>query len=304
IAFVAVGLGLRLIDGAILLLPALTILVLAPEYFSPIKQVGKDYHATLDGQIAMDEIDTFIQQDLPEIDKENEKLLKNNWTTNSELTLTNINVEIEEENLLKNVNVTVQDGFTGLIGTSGAGKTTLLQVLAGRLKPSSGTVTLNGHELVSLQDSKWFEQVAYIPQHPYIFPLTLADNIRFYQPNATDEAVKSIITEIGLEEFVATLPNGIHEKNGEGVRILSGGQEQRVAIARALLSEKQIILLDEPTAHLDIETEYEVKQLVLRLFQHKCVFLATHRLHWLKEMDYIYEMEHGKVVHSGTYDTY
>src|SRR5699024_9962445 len=91
-----------------------------------------------------------------------------------------------------------------------------------------------------------------------------------------------------LEEFVATLPNGIHEKIGEGGRILSGGQEQRVAIARALLSEKQIILLDEPTAHLDIETEYEVKQLVLRLFQHKCVFLATHRLHWLKEMDYSY----------------
>lgn len=304
IAFVAVGLGLRLIDGVVLLLPALTILILAPEYFSPIKQVGKDYHATLDGQIAMDEIDTFIHQDLPEIEKENEKLSKNNWTSNSELSLTNINVEIEDKSLLKNVNVTIQNGFTGLIGTSGAGKTTLLQVLAGRLEPSSGTLTLNGQELATLQDSKWFEQVAYIPQHPYIFPLTLADNIRFYQPNATDEAVKSIVTEIGLEEFVATLPNGIHEKIGEGGRILSGGQEQRVAIARALLSEKQIILLDEPTAHLDIETEYEVKQLVLRLFQHKCVFLATHRLHWLKEMDYIYEMEHGEVVHSGTYDTY
>src|SRR5699024_9432467 len=159
-------------------------------------------------------------------------------------------------------------------------------------------------ELATLQDSKWFEQVAYIPQHPYIFPLTLADNIRFYQPNATDEAVKSIVTEIGLEEFVATLPNDIHEKIGEGGRILSGGQEQSVAIARALLSEKQIILLDDPTAHLAIETEYDVKQLVSRLFQHKCVFLATHRLHWLKEMYYIYEREHGEVVHSGTYDTY
>src|SRR5699024_2415288 len=135
-------------------------------------------------------------------------------------------------------------GFTGLIGTSGAGKTTLLQVLSGRLAPSGGTLTLNGHELATLQASDWFEQVAYIPQHPYIFPLTLADNIRFYQPDATDEAVKSIVTEIGLEDFVTSLPNGIHEKIGEGGRILSGGQEQRVAIARALLSEKQIILLD------------------------------------------------------------
>src|SRR5699024_12768317 len=98
------------------------------------------------------------------------------------------------------------------------------------------------------------------------------------------------VTEIGLEEFVATLPNGIHEKIGEGGRILRGGQEQRVAIARALLSEKQIILLDEPTAHVDIETEYEVKQLVLRLFQHNCVLLATYRLHWLKVLDYIFEI--------------
>lgn len=304
IAFVAVGLGLRLVDGVVLLLPALTILVLAPEYFSPIKQVGKDYHATLDGQIAMKDIDAFISQDIPKVEKENEFLSEKKWSPNSELTLKDITVEVEEKNLLQNITLTMHHGFTGLIGTSGAGKTTLLQLLAGRLTPSSGTMTLNGHELATLEDSNWFEQVAYIPQHPYIFPLSLADNIRFYQPDATDEAVKLIINEIGLKDFVAALPNGVHEKIGEGGRILSGGQEQRIALARALLSEKQIILLDEPTAHLDIETEYEVKQLILHLFQDKSVLLATHRLHWLKEMDYIYKLEHGEVVHSGTYDSY
>src|SRR5699024_9685251 len=176
------------------------------------------------------------------------------------------------------------------------------QVLAGRLEPTDGTIYINGQKIDTLHDPAWSEQLAYIPQHPYIFPISLADNIRFYQPDATDAAVEDMIIEIGLRQFVDDLPQGIHEKIGEGGRILSGGQEQRVAIARALLSDKRIILLDEPTAHLDIETEYEIKQLVLRLFKNKFVFLATHRLHWMKEMDHIYMLADGEVVASGKHE--
>lgn len=304
IAFVAVGLGLRLIDGTVLLLPALTILILAPEYFSPIKQVGKDYHATLDGQIAMEEINSFIATDASSEEKLHHFEKAPKWNSDSVLTLTDVTVQVEEKQLLRPLNMTVKHGLNGIIGTSGAGKTTLLQLLAGRLAPSSGKIQINETQMDTLQAQTWFEQIAYIPQHPYIFPISLADNIRFYQPDATDEAIEEIINQIGLRPFVATLPNGLHEKIGEGGRTLSGGQEQRVAIARALLSEKQVILLDEPTAHLDIETEYEVKQLVLRLFANKCVILATHRLHWLREMDHIYQFANGKMVASGTYETF
>lgn len=301
IAFVAVGLGLRLIDGTVVLLPALTILILAPEYFSPIKQVGKDYHATLDGQIAMQEIDSFINQETPVATTAAQI---SQWTEKDELTFSNVTVQVEEKTLLNKINFTAKHGFNAIIGTSGAGKTTLLQVLAGRIKPSSGSIKVKNETMNSLHDSSWFDQIAYIPQHPYIFPLTLADNIRFYQPNATDEAVEEIVSQIGLRDFVTDLPKGIHEKIGEGGRTLSGGQEQRVAIARALLSDKQIILLDEPTAHLDIETEYEVKQLVLRLFSAKCVFLATHRLHWLQDMDYIYQFSQGELIEEGRYEEF
>ena len=301
IAFVAVGLGLRLIDGVVLLMPALTILILAPEYFAPIKQVGKDYHATLDGQIAMADINSFIEDEGEEAAsfEANEVPI---WTTGSTLDLKEIIVKMEDKALLQSVTLHATHGLNGIIGTSGAGKTTMLQVLAGRLEPTDGTIYINGQKIDTLHDPAWSEQLAYIPQHPYIFPISLADNIRFYQPDATDAAVEDMIIEIGLRQFVDDLPQGIHEKIGEGGRILSGGQEQRVAIARALLSDKRIILLDEPTAHLDIETEYEIKQLVLRLFKNKFVFLATHRLHWMKEMDHIYMLADGEVVASGKHE--
>lgn len=301
IAFVAVGLGLRLIDGVVLLMPALTILILAPEYFAPIKQVGKDYHATLDGQIAMADINSFIEDEAEEAAsfEANEVPF---WTTGSTLDLKEITVKMEDKALLQSVTLHATHGLNGIIGTSGAGKTTMLQVLAGRLEPTDGAIYINGQKIDTLHDPAWSEQLAYIPQHPYIFPISLADNIRFYQPDATDAAVEDMITEIGLRQFVDDLPQGIYEKIGEGGRILSGGQEQRVAIARALLSDKRIILLDEPTAHLDIETEYEIKQLVLRLFKNKFVFLATHRLHWMKEMNHIYMLADGEVVASGKHE--
>lgn len=296
IAFVAVGLGFRLIDGSIALLPALTILILAPEYFSPIKQVGKDYHATLDGQIAMSEINALIKTEQETITEDTSFT----WSDQSCLTLRDVSVQVDDKTLLAHVSFRVQNGMIGIVGASGAGKSTLIRLLAGRLPHTAGEIFIDDQKVDSLHKDTWLRELAYIPQHPYIFPLTLADNIRFYEPDATDEQVERLITEIGLAPFVESLPNGIHEKIGEGGRTLSGGQEQRIAIARALLSNKPIILLDEPSSHLDIETEYEIKQLILRVFKGKLVFLATHRLHWMKEMDHILMLEDGQVVEQGS----
>lgn len=299
IAFVAVGLGFRLIEGEILLLPALTILILAPEYFSPIKQVGKDYHATLDGQIAMAEIDELIATQKGEEMKETTKPIL--WNEDSKIEFDKVSVEIDGKNLLQSISFQANRGWVGIVGASGAGKSTLINLLAGRIESARGTIKINNEVVASLNYAAWFENIAYIPQHPYIFPLSLADNIRFYQPNTSDSEVKTIIEKIGLQDLVLELPNGIYEKIGEGGRTLSGGQEQRIAIARALLSEKSIILLDEPTAHLDIETEYEIKQLMLELFNDKLVFLATHRLHWMKEMDQIIMLQDGRQVEYGSH---
>jgi len=300
IAFVAVGLGFRLIDGTVLLLPALTILILAPEYFSPIKDVGKDYHATLDGQLAMQEINALLEEG-----RTSEALLE---ATSQEVNdvqsieLNDIDVKIDEHLVLKELNFLAEKGMIGIIGASGSGKSTLIHLLAGRLPSTAGEIKINNELVKTLHSESWFEQIAYIPQHPYIFPLSLADNIRFYAPETPDEKVKELVREIGLASLLETLPNGIHEKIGEGNRSLSGGQEQRVAMARALLSNKPIVLLDEPTAHLDIVTEYEIKQLILKLFNDKFVFIATHRLHWMAHMDKILLLNEGQLVAEGTHN--
>ncbi|MCY8954238.1 thiol reductant ABC exporter subunit CydD [Bacillus cereus] len=303
IAFVAVGLGIRLIDGTIILLPALTILILAPEYFLPIKQVGANYHATLDGQIAMEQIEEILQQQKRIQKKDlNEDIV---WNASSSLKLQDIKVNNTESEkaILEGINFTWEgNGAIGVIGESGAGKSTLIDVLAGFLSPSSGKMLVNGVEVDGSTREDWQKNIAYIPQQPYIFPLSLKDNIRFYETNATDEEVERVINEVGLRSLVTSLPNGMHERIGEGGRMLSGGQEQRVAMARALLSKKPIILLDEPTAHLDIETEFEIKQAMLRLFNGKLVFLATHRLHWMKQMDHILILNKGEMKESGTYE--
>ncbi|PEJ02881.1 thiol reductant ABC exporter subunit CydD [Bacillus wiedmannii] len=303
IAFVAVGLGIRLIDGTIVLLPALTILILAPEYFLPIKQVGANYHATLDGQLAMEQIEEILQQQKEIGTKEyNVGLI---WNSASNLKLQDVKVKNDESEkaILEGIDFTWKGtGAIGVIGESGAGKSTLIDVLAGFLTPSGGKLIVNGVEIDGDTREDWQKNIAYIPQQPYIFPLSLKDNICFYETNTTDAEVERVINEVGLRSLVTSLPNGMYERIGEGGRMLSGGQEQRVAMARALLSKRPIILLDEPTAHLDIETEFEIKQAMLRLFEGKLVFLATHRLHWMKQMDHILILNKGEMIESGTYE--
>lgn len=298
IAFVAVGLGLRLIDGVILLLPALTILILAPEYFSPIKQVGKDYHATLDGQVAMTHINEWLEEDVTTQKSERAQLQEDVHS----IAMENIEFKLDDKYVVEDLSFQVNKGMIGIVGRSGAGKTTLINILAGRIAPSQGSIIIDNNVYDSLHVDEWFEHIAYIPQHPYIFPLSLADNIRFYEPKATDRQVEDMVEKIGLKSVVATFPNGIHEKIGEGGRTFSGGQEQRIALARALLSDKSIILLDEPTAHLDIETEYEIKQLIVELMSDKFVFIATHRLHWMENVEQIIMVDGGKVVANDTHD--
>lgn len=310
VATVALFLGLRLLDGHILLFPALTVLILAPEYFLPLREFASDYHATLNGKNALDAVrkilstsEKTVEKNQRENEKEGQGLSSEVvWSEDAELTIEKLTKLFDTGRGISDINLKVK-GFkkVALVGASGSGKSTMLAMLAGFLEPSSGIITLNGKKITNLMEEKWRHSVSFIPQNTYIFSGSLRENLAFYEPEATEKEILQAAALAGLSELTQEV--GLEVHIGAGGRTLSGGQMQRVALARAFLSTKRnILFLDEPTAHLDIETELEIKSNILPLFKNKLVFLATHRLHWLEQMDLIVVLNEGKVEGIGSHE--
>lgn len=306
IAIVAVFLGLRLLNGQMLLYPAMTVLILAPEFFFPLRQFAEDYHATLDGKNAMK--DLYRIENMTDLKMENKlKIGEFKVTNDIELEIKNLSYKYEdnEKYAIKNINYR-HKGFAkiGIIGYSGSGKSTLLNIIGGFLQAESGTkIRVNNVEMEHFTQEGWQNEIIYIPQNPYIFSGTILDNMRFYSPNATLEELIEVSKKVGLYELIDSMEDKFNTKIGEGGRNISGGQAQRIAIARAFLSpDRKILLLDEPTAHLDIETEVELKKYILELAENRLMFFSTHRLHWMKDMDDILVISNGELIQSGSYD--
>jgi len=299
VAIVALFLGLRLMSGGILLFPALAALILAPEYFLPLREFAGDYHATLNGKNAFASIMRIMDREVTLGKTLENKIV---WTDDSHLKLENLSKVYDTGRGISGVHLELT-GFkkVALVGASGSGKSTLLSMLAGFLQPSSGQVTINHQVFETLVDEKYRQSIQFIPQKTYIFSATLRENIAFYQPHASDEQIRTAVKLAGLEDLVAEI--GLDSLVGSAGRTLSGGQSQRLALARAFLSEdRNILFLDEPTAHLDIETELEIKNNLLPLLDDKLVFLATHRLHWLPQMDLVIVLNDGKVEGVGSHE--
>lgn len=301
IAIVAVFLGLSLLDGQISFLPALTMLVLAPEYFLPIRNFANDYHATLNGKNSLADILNLLDQTT--IAPTSQIALPAGWQQQDQLTLQDVNFTYGNaaHATLADINLSVK-GYqkVALIGESGSGKSTLLNLLGG-FNVGSGSIQINQAPVVHLRDQGWQSNVMTLPQKPYIFHATLRDNLCFYSQTATDDQLVQALQTVGLMTWFEQLPSRLDTIIGEGALQVSGGQAQRLGLARILLDDqRRILLLDEPTAHLDIETEALLKEKMLPLFEHKLVFFATHRLHWLKQMDWIVVMRQGKIVEQGT----
>ncbi|ARE13006.1 thiol reductant ABC exporter subunit CydD [Lactococcus lactis subsp. lactis] len=297
VAVVALFLGLRLMSGDILLFPALAALILAPEYFLPLRDFASDYHATLNGKNALAAVNEVLSTEENTLSVLTEKIT---WSANSQLQLTELGKIYDTGRGISNVNLSV-NGFKkiAIVGNSGSGKSTLLSMLAGFLKPTAGEIKLNEQSLTSLTDENYRQSVQLIPQKTYIFAGTFRENLAFYEPDSTDDEIKAAAKLAGLESLIDEI--GLDGQIGASGRTISGGQAQRVALARAFLSHtRNILFLDEPTAHLDIETELEIKANILPLLENKLVFIATHRLHWLSSMDLVIVLNEGQVAGIGT----
>lgn len=312
IGAVALMLGFRLMDGSIMLMPSLAVLVLAPEYFRPVRDFASDFHASLDGKNALANIQSIVQEadDAEAAEKTDGAGTAPDaaiapWSDSSTLSLSGVGFTYPGGTgpALSDVSFTVT-GFmkVGIVGISGSGKSTLAGLLGGFGVPDTGQICVDGQAVGSLQRSDWQHQVLYIPQSPYLFHTTLRENLTFYSPDADDELIRQAVEALGLQPLIDQLPQGMDTVIGEGGRSLSGGQAQRIALARALLDPgRKIMILDEPTAHLDIETEWELKERMLPLMEGRLVLFSTHRLHWLADMDRVLVLDGGRVVEQGAY---
>ncbi|ANZ62356.1 thiol reductant ABC exporter subunit CydD [Secundilactobacillus paracollinoides] len=302
IAVVAVFLGFDLMDGHIALLPALTILTLAPDYFLSIRNFANDYHATLNGKNALQSVLDVLE--MPEIE-DRQALTDGQWHDDSHIQFNDVTFTYDNMDTptLTHLSFDVHGNTkVGIIGASGSGKSTLINLIGGFLSPDEpGKIRVNGQGLPHLGQDAWQADQQYIPQKPYLFHDTLAKNVAFYVPTATRDQIEQACANAGLTDWITTLPDGLDTMIGEGSRGVSGGQAQRIALARAFLDDsRHVLLFDEPTAHLDIETEAALKQDILPLLDNHLVFFATHRLHWINQMDYVLVMDHGVLVEQGT----
>ncbi|WP_189590468.1 thiol reductant ABC exporter subunit CydD [Streptomyces massasporeus] len=286
VALVAVTIGMRLVHGEMDLYVGLVILVLAPEAYLPLRQVGAQYHAAAEGLAAAEEIFEVLETPVPASGSA--------AVPEGALSFEGVTVRYpgRSTDAVSNVSFGVEPGETvALVGPSGAGKSTLLSVLLGFVRPAEGRVRVGEVDLADADLQQWRSRIAWVPQRPHLYAGTIAENVRLARPGADDDSVRRALRDAGALDFVDALPEGVDTALGEDGAGLSAGQRQRLALARAFLADRPVLLLDEPTAALDGATEAEVVAAVRRLAAGRTVLLVVHRPALLEVADRVVRLE-------------
>ncbi|MDR1322033.1 MAG: thiol reductant ABC exporter subunit CydD [Gracilibacteraceae bacterium] len=312
IAIVAVALGLRLVGGGIDFQTAFFLLLLAPEFYLPIRSLGAQYHASLNGAAAAERVYAFLRTPAGGSTDDKGSAAPDPGRLKPRLGVdaaAGISVSFcdvtltygeERERALEGLSFELRAGEKiGLVGPSGGGKSSVLNLLLGFVLPDSGRILINGADMRDLDIEAWRRLVAWVPQKPWVFAGSIRDNLLLGNTEATEELMRQTCSELGLAEFVADLPDGYATRVGQGGRGLSGGQIQLLAIGRAALRRAPLLLLDEATANLDLAREETVQNALWRLMRDKTVVAAAHRLQTTMRMDRILVLQRGRVSESG-----
>lgn len=300
IALVAVLIGFRLLYGQMSFYSGFFVLLLAPEFYLPLRQLGVHYHARMEAIGAAERMSAVLGTTLdqgalsgtakPDIDR-------------PRITFQNVGHCYEPGRpALDAIDIDVSPGERiALVGPSGAGKTTMLNLLLGFLTPTSGSILIDGVDLRSIEPAHWRRYISYVPQRPTLFVGSVADNIRLARPSASLAEVLRAARLALAAEFIERLPAGYDTTVRERGAGLSGGQIQRLAIARALLADAPVVLLDEPTAHLDRASEQAVRSAIDGLTHGRTSFTIAHRLWTLERADRILVLDRGRIVEQGSH---
>ncbi|MGM0875250.1 MAG: thiol reductant ABC exporter subunit CydD [Bacillota bacterium] len=296
-----VGLGL-VVFKSITFFTGFFVLVLAPEFYLSLKELGSAFHTGRGSMGAAEKVSEELEEKEQTV-QWGEEIFQNNMNPPA-IELRGLGFRYGEEDFaLRSFNVEIPSyGQVAIVGRSGSGKTTLLHVIAGLVGPTEGEIIVNGHPLSSYKEKDWFDQLSYISQHPYLFSGTLAENIAIGgNENASRAEVEEAAENAGIAEMILQLEKGYDTRVGEAGRGLSGGEKQRVAIARAFLKKPSIILFDEPTTGLDLQTERILQSSIKKLAKTSTVITVAHRLHTIKNADKILFLDNGELVASGTH---
>jgi ATP-binding cassette subfamily C protein CydD len=304
-AVVAVEVGLRLLYGRLILEQAFFVLILAPEFYAPLRSLSARFHTAMSGASAARRIFEILDTPLTPAPLplcSPAPLLS--FTAPPAIHFNDVHYAYESEGLpaLNGLSFHLAPGQrVALVGPSGAGKSTVAHLLLRFAEPSQGLIIINGQPLAALGPAVWRTQVAWVPQTPYLFQASVADNIRLAQSEASLDQIEWAAGQACAAEFIEALPQGYDTLIGERGARLSGGQAQRLALARAFLRDAPLLILDEATAHLDPEHEACLQEALTRLLSGRTALIIAHRLNTVYSVDQILVMVEGRVVEAGTH---
>ena len=296
IALVAVVVGVRLVEGGIGFEAALTVLVLAPELYLPLRNLAAQFHASADGAAVADRL----------LEHADAGPARTGGTVAPDPSLVPIRFERvsfaypgREVEVLRDLELEIRAGETlAIVGPSGGGKSTLVSLLFRFFAPSSGRVVVGEDDLAELDAGRWRSQTALVPQNPTLFRGTIAANIRLGDPAAGDERVRRAAELAGAHDFVARLPLSYATVIGDGGRQLSAGQRRRIALARAFLRDAPLVVLDEPTADLDAASAGVIAESIEGLRRGRTIVIVAHAPDLAASADRVVRLERGRVLES------
>ena len=300
IAMVAVYIGFRLYYRELHFLPGFAVLLLAPEFYRPLRAMGTQYHARMEAIGAADAIVTILETPVQPACDRCGRLPAGPVR---QVRFEQVGFSYDGIPALDGIDFTLMRGRrVALVGASGAGKTTVSQLLLGFLPPTRGRITVDGIDLATIPDAAWRARIAWLPQRPTLFHGTILDNIRLGRPDADPARIRQAIEQAGAARLIDALPNGLGTMLGDRGQGLSGGEIQRIALARIFLADADLVVLDEPGAALDSETAAAVAWSVGALSSRCAMLVITHRLESVQDADEILVLERGRIVERGCHN--
>ena len=297
-ALIAVYLGLTLLDGEISFFSAFFILLLAPEFYTPFRQLGAAFHTGMAGKTSILKYEEFMNRQ-PSLPIGGQSKLKGKVQA---IEIKDLTFTYEDsDNGVQHISLEAKrNSPIMLVGESGAGKSTIAHIIGGFLTAPKGSVTIDGLDLCDIDIEWWRQQITYVSQHPHIMKGTLRDVLSFGM-NVSDEEIIEACKEVQLLDVINRQQDGLDTVISEGGLGLSGGERQRVALVRAFLRKGQVLILDEVTAHLDVKTEAIISSAIKRLMDNKIVIIIGHRLQTMHWASTLYVLKHGRIIQQGSY---